>query len=264
MSTDLRPEHIDEVAERLLEGRRRGVALPPLPEHLVPPSTAMANAVEDLVAERIDRPVLGWKIGCTSEHAKQVLGADGPFAGRIYDLHPDGTALEADAFVTEPHLEGEFAFTMGADLAPVDGGRHRSELVAAIATVHAAIEVVGGRFERFIGAPLNALIADAGANTRLVLGPGTDRWDAESLATTEAAMTVDGERTGHGTGADVLGHPLDALAWLVDHLADRGITLPAGAVVTTGTATQVSTLPPGATATCAIDGIGRVTLHRRP
>ncbi len=261
-------DRVDRLASLLLDARRDGVALPPAGPDLIPTDEVEAATVDDAVAARIGRPVQGWKIGCTSEHAQELLGASGPFAGRVYALHQDdgdGVELAPTAFVTEPVLEGEFAFALGADLAARDQPWSREAVAGAVAAVHPAIEVVGGRWTMFIGAPLTCLIADAGANTRLVVGPPAAVGgiaDLEALGAAAATMTVDGEVTGRGHGHDVLGHPLDALCWLVEHLRRRGIGLTAGQIITTGTATQVTVLGPGATATASFEQVGSVTLRR--
>lgn len=253
---------VQTAAATLIAARNGHEPLEPLPPTAAPLGEAEANAVDDLVAETSGWELRGWKIGCTSEHAQQLLGASGPFAGRVYSVFDTGVTLGPGDLLSEPHLEGEFAFTMATDLAPTDDGHTRDDVIGAIADVRPAIEIVGGRFRQFIGAPLFDLIADAGANSHLVLGVDVPLEDADSLASTAATMTVDGEETGAGTGAAVLGNPVDALAWLANHLSSRGITLRAGEVVTTGTATQVSPLPPGATSVCHIDGIGSVSLTR--
>ena len=252
---------IDALARLLVDARRQRRAIDAIPAELIPPTEAAANAVDDLVAAHLDRPAAGWKIGCTSEHAQQLLGASGPFAGRVHQIHRSGVVVD-DELVSEPNLEGEFAFTLGDDLRPSAERRSRDAVIGVVATVHPAIEVVGGRYAQFLGTPLTCLIADAGANSLLVVGPGVADADLTALTSVEATMTVDGQVTGQGSGADVLGDPVDALVWLVEHLSRRGIGLPAGAVITTGTATQVSALPRGSTATASLDGIGSVTLGR--
>ena len=47
-------------------------------------------------------------------------------------------------------------------------------------------------------------------------------------------MRINGEVVGEGDGRDVLGHPLDALAWLASTLAAQGKSLTQGMVVMTG------------------------------
>ena len=256
-------DKIEELAAVLIEARTQHQALGPLPDRLLPSTPAEAAAVDDHVAATSGWELKGWKIGCTSDHAQEMLGAPGPFAGRVYSLFHGDTSLGPDELIAEPNLEGEFAFTLGADLAPRQGGHDRESILAAITNVRPSMEIVGGRFAQFVGTPLLALVADAGANSHLIVGEPADvSWDPASLAATSATMEVDGARTGGGVGADVLGGPIEALEWLVDHLGGRGITLRAGQVVTTGTATQVSALPVGSTATATLKGLGSVSLSR--
>lgn len=256
------PTH--RLASLLVDARRSGQPITDVPDDLVPPDLVAADAVDDAVAEQLGQPV-GWKIGCTSVAAQQALGSDGPFAGRVYqqdDDSGDGVALAADDLMVDPWLEGEFAFVLGTALPASADGYDRAAVVAAIATVHPAIELVGGRYEQFFGLPLSAIVADAGGNSRLVLGPAQPGVDLATLPAMTATMTVNGETAGEGTGASVMDDPVDALVWLANHLSGRGIGLEAGAVVTTGTATGLAPFPAGATAVAEFGGLGRVELRR--
>lgn len=251
---------VAELATALLEARRSGHPLNS--ESLwVPGDPTQAQLVDDRVAQLTDQPVRGWKIGCTSEHAQQVLGSDGPIAGRVYSVLESGTTLSPNQLMGEPNLEGEFAFVLGRDVEPGQAA-DRSSVVDAIAEVRPAIEVVAGRYTRFLGLPLNQVIADAGGNSHLVLGPAAAGVDPERLATTPGVMTVNGHEAGRGTGADVLGDPINALQWLLANLAERGITLEQGQVVTTGTLTQLAPLPLGGTAVASFGDVGEVILKR--
>lgn len=254
---------VARAAATLIAARNDRTPLEPFGPDTAPRSIAEACAVDDLVAATSGWAQRGWKVGCTSEHAQKLLGVDHPFSGRVYTLFESEATLGDDDLMTEPSLEGEFAFTIAADIEPRADAYDRDEVARRIADVRPAIEIVGGRFATFIGGAVLDIAADAGANTCLVLGPGVTVDDPTTLATATAEMTVDGERTGGGTGADVLGGPLEALTWLVNHLSERGITLQAGEVVTTGTATQVSPLPRGSTATVTLGGVGSATVSRR-
>ena len=50
---------------------------------------------------------------------------------------------------------------------------------------------------------------------------------------------ADGTEVGRGTGADVLGHPHNALAWLANHLAEEGKGLHEGQIVLTGSLANI-------------------------
>ena len=69
---------------------------------------------------------------------------------------------------------------------------------------------------------------------------------------------VNGKEEGRGTGADVLDHPHNALAWLANHLAAEGRGLHAGQIVLTGSLVKTIWLKAGDTVVMELDGLGKV------
>ena len=69
---------------------------------------------------------------------------------------------------------------------------------------------------------------------------------------------VNGAEAGRGTGADVLGHPHNPLAWLANHLAEEGKGLRAGQIVLTGSLVKTVWLAPGDRVVMQLDGLGTV------
>jgi len=127
-------------------------------------------------------------------------------------------------------------------------------VLAAVATLHPAIEVPDSRFDDFtiVGAP--QLIADNACAHQFVLGPAaTADWRALDLVEHKAIGTVgrsvqgrqEPTLTREGKGANVLGDPRVALAWLANELSSLGMTLKAGQVVTTGTCLVPLPIQPG-------------------
>ncbi|MEE9589634.1 MAG: fumarylacetoacetate hydrolase family protein, partial [Hyphomicrobiaceae bacterium] len=72
------------------------------------------------------------------------------------------------------------------------------------------------------------------------------------------SFSVDGEQVASGTGALVMGHPLNALAWTVSKLGAIGLALEAGQIVTTGTCTGVNFVKAGQHAVANFGGLGKV------
>jgi 2-oxo-3-hexenedioate decarboxylase/2-keto-4-pentenoate hydratase len=68
---------------------------------------------------------------------------------------------------------------------------------------------------------------------------------------------------GRGIGADVRGHPHNALAWLANNLAARGISLRKGEIVLTGSLVQTVWLSVDDRALVHVSGLGSVTLNLR-
>ena len=72
------------------------------------------------------------------------------------------------------------------------------------------------------------------AQRQLALNPISN-----GLAAQPVRAEINGEVRGAGSGAAVLGHPLNALLWLANALNARGMHLRAGDLVTTGVTTNV-------------------------
>ncbi len=71
---------------------------------------------------------------------------------------------------------------------------------------------------------------------------------------------INGKEAGQGTGADVLGHPHNALAWLANHLAAEGKGLHAGQIVLTGSLVKTVWLNAGDSVTMELSGLGNVSV----
>src|SRR5262249_38252356 len=78
-----------------------------------------------------------------------------------------------------------------------------------------------------------------------VLGPEAANWRAVDLAAHPVIAYRNGAVAQSGSGANVLGDPRAALAWLANDRARRGDGLRAGEVVTTGTCVKPVAVAPG-------------------
>src|SRR5207247_5756901 len=97
-----------------------------------------------------------------------------------------------------------------------------------------AIEIVDDRYVKWeaMGAP--TLVADDFFAAGCVLGKAVARTKAPDLLTVKGRAIINGKEGGHGTGADVLGHPHNALAWLANPLAEESRGLHAGTIMHQG------------------------------
>ena len=92
-----------------------------------------------------------------------------------------------------------------------------------------------------------------------VLGPPVPRAAAPDLLDVIGRAVINGVEVGQGTGADVLGHPHQALAWLANHLAASGKSLRAGEIVLTGSLVKTVWLGAGDRVTMELQGLGSVS-----
>jgi len=177
---------------------------------------------------------IGYKVGATSEAAQKLFSCDAPFYGPIYarDRHTPGTN-----FKLRPGLlggEAEFAFHCKEDL-PTDIDLSVNDLPTYIADCHIAVELVGRRTEGDGLPPLNCAVADFGGNFAFLEGPSIDDWTSMDLSKVEVVAKTNGAETNRGTGAAVMGHPLESLLWLHNSLRAKGSGVKAGEWISTGT-----------------------------
>jgi len=129
----------------------------------------------------------------------------------------------------------------------------------AIDAYYPAIEIVDDRYVEWetMGAP--TLVADDFFAAGCVLGQGVPRSAAPDLLKVAGRALINGEMVGQGTGADVLGHPHNALAWLANHLAADGKGLRAGEIVLTGSLVKTVWLNAGDSVVMKLAGLGNVS-----
>jgi 2-keto-4-pentenoate hydratase len=261
MAASSRFRSASDLLWRLWQEERRVASLP---EAIRPVTREEGYAVQALLERRSAGPLFGWKIAATSRAGQAHIGVDGPLAGRLLRervLESGGTfRLGANHMrVAEP----EFAFRMAHDIAPRAAPYEAPDVLAAIGSLHPAIEIPDSRYEDFtaVGAP--QLIADNACAHLFVLGAATAAdWRSMDLAAHRVTAAVSGPKTGtthEGRGDNVLGGPLIALTWLVNELSGLGIPLERGQVVTTGTCAVPLPLSAGVAVSADFGQLGRVT-----
>ncbi|NKB60228.1 MAG: hydratase [Alphaproteobacteria bacterium] len=250
-----------EAAESIWRCWQEGTVIDALPAPLRPTNRVEGYAVQAYYETLSGQPIAGWKIAATSAAGQSHIGVDGPIAGRLLAAHvfEDGATLDFGhnrLAVAEP----EFAFRMNRDLPPRTQDYSVDEVLAAVGTLHAAIEIPDSRFEPVERAGAAQLIADNACAHDFVLGPAMpETWRGTDLSQHKVTVTVDGKETHEGIGANVLGDPRIALAWIANELSRHGIGLKAGHVVTTGTCATPIPIAPGGSMTADFGALGSVS-----
>jgi 2-keto-4-pentenoate hydratase len=145
----------------------------------------------------------------------------------------------------------------------VDAPFFRERVIQSVGAVMPAIELADDRnadYAELSRHPLH-LIADNSWNEGAVLGAEVTDWQAIDLAAVRGVATVNGRKIGEGKGADALGHPLDAVAWMADHLASLGRGLLRGDVVITGSLVTSQAAKAGDLIEFRLDGLGSAELR---
>ncbi len=264
----LSSEACGRAAELLLAARRELSPISALSEALRPTTAAEGYAIQAASRAARGGALAGFKIGATSQVVQTLLATEEPFHGCLFaDAVHDSPAILSAGDTNFRLIEPEFAFRLGTDLPARKVPYGRAELAEAIVSLHPAFEVVTSAFgAAWTGAGLAQLIADNGVHACVVLGPATADWQDLDLAAQEVVFASDGAEVGRGRGANALGHPLNALAWLADLgvLADpvtqirRGLR--AGDLITTGLVTPFAYAEAGTTWRADFGVLGAVEL----
>ena len=233
---------------------------------LLPESISEAYEVQGAYQASLSKvygPVAGYKIAYTTTALQQSSGISEPVAGVILanNVRQSPAVLNSADFV-QPGIECEVGVRLGKDL-PASGAPYDRDGVSdAVEAIMTAFEVVDNRRTQGQDTQTQLLttIASNILNAGIVLGEPVADWRGIHLAGCRGYMEINGELVGEGMGSDVMGHPLEPLAWLANNLASRGLELKAGMVVITGSIVSPKWLKPGDSALIEIEGLGRAEL----
>ena len=222
-------------AAMLAEAWHGGALLAELPPALRPQTLAQGYDIQDRLVATLGRPVVGWKLGVGSAVQKRQSGVGRSIAGRILGSHlhhgGDTVPLPNAAPVT---VEFEIAYVLGRDVQPDEPA---FPVMDAVAEVRVAFELVLSRFtdRRAVGWP--SFAADNAGFQALVLG---DRIDPDQVPDLVRSLVVsaDSQEAASSLSGDDATDPQAALADLVATARERGMVLPRGSIVSTGTVSK--------------------------
>ncbi len=256
------PQTIGRAADALVAARRARRAVASLPDDSRPRTVDEGYAIQDAVTARGAAPVVGYKVGCASKASQALMKTDAPFAGQMYAdrvLGSPATLRRGDYF--HVGVEAEFGFRMGRDLPARPAPYTRDEVAAAVAAVLPVIEICDTRFADWKAVGVADIVADNAFHGGLVTGAAFADWRALDLPTHEVVLSIDGAERGRGTGALVLGHPLDSLAWLASDLSRRGQALRRDQIVAAGTCTGLHFITGPARVVAGFGTLGEVNFE---
>jgi len=252
-----------QAAQTISQYRLARRPMPALSPELRPADQDSGYRVQDELHGILDRagmgPVAGHKIGCTTAVMQAYLRISNPCAGGVFasTVHRSPARVRHDGFV-RPGVECEMVVQLDSDLPAACAPYTRDRVAAAVGALMAGMEIVDDRYVDYKSLDPATLIADDFFDAGCVLGAPVANWRALDLPSLTGMTLVNGIEVGRGRGADVMGHPFEALAWLANSLARRGRSLRAGEFVFTGSVVETKWLERGDRVVMTIDGLGSV------
>jgi 2-keto-4-pentenoate hydratase len=250
-------------AQLLLDARIKRQRLVDLPEDLRPADQRQAYHCQERVIDRVighyGGETVGYKIACTNALAQELLKSPEPFYGRLLSsfFATSPACFRADDFFMRV-IEAEFGFQFAHDLPPAAPPLSREQIADVLSGVLPSIEIVDSRYVTWTNVGVPSLIADNAVHGAWVRGQLIRNWTSLDLAAQAVNLYVNDKLVESGKGSAVMGHPLNALQWLVHRLHSQGTTIKAGEYVTTGVTTNIYMAQKGERVVADFGAVGKV------
>src|SRR6266849_8041664 len=233
------PIAVSDAVDRLVKSRASGQTMSPMsesaPDLSVETAYTIQRALESKLVEGGDR-VVGWKAGFTNAALQESYGVKEPVLGFLLGsgVFASGDAVPISRFAAVG-LEVEMAFVMKADLA--GPGVTPASALLAVEGAMPSFELIDFRMS---GKPRGTdFVADGVLANAVVLGGPPTPVSGLDLSVEGMVYEENGQRVATAAAAEVLGNPLNSLAWLANALGTLGGKLRAGDVVMTGSISKV-------------------------
>ena len=223
---------------------------------------ALQTEVNRLLSKSGLGRVVGHKIGCTTPVMQAFLGIPNPCAGDVFEetVRHGNATLPRSGFV-KLGIECEIAVELGRNVFPTDGPFTRDTIAPAVHAVMAAMELVDDRYRNYSELGVPTLIGDDFFDSGCVLGEPIVEWRELDLAALVGVTSINDKEVGRGTGGLIMGHPFDALAWLAQSRAARGMGLKQGEFVLLGSVVETKWLDAGDSARIEIEALGSAEIQ---
>jgi 2-keto-4-pentenoate hydratase len=256
------PRLVHELADRLFDVYASGVPVAPLRDELPGATIDTAYAIADVNTNRWLADgwrLVGRKIGLTAKSVQRQLGVDQPDYGMLFDRMSvlSGDEIPAGCLI-QAKVEAEIAFVLERDLRTER--LTMPDVIGAVAYALPALEIVDSRIANWNIKMLDT-VADNASSGRFVLGERPVRLAEFDARLCGMALQKNGESVSFGAGAAALGHPLNALLWLAQKMAEVGRPLGAGDVVLSGALGPMIAAQPGDRFEARINGLGSVAVN---
>ena len=199
---------------------------------------------------------IGWKVGLTAKPIQEQFGFHEPVFGCILESVPSGSTLKAAELIA-PGFESELCLRMGAGLS---GTVSMDQARAAVAGVHPSLEIIETRGD--LSAQIGLAMADNAQQKTVVLGDAVPLAD-KALDQVACIVRLNNTVAAEGTGAAVLGNPLNSVVWLAGKLKEFGRAIRPGDIIMSGSFVRQFPLAAGDDVRVDYTGIGVVEVSVR-
>jgi 2-keto-4-pentenoate hydratase len=259
-------DEVRRIARKIFEANRARECFRPLRGADAPGSMEDAYRIQDEVQRLFEvegglGPLGGHKIALTSRAVQELCGVDRPAYGAIFAsvIRRSPAVLRAADFM-HLGLEFELAVRIGRDVPAAGAPYDQATIAPYIEACSPAFELIEDRHADYGDLDAESILTDRCWCAGVVLGPPVTGWRVLDLATTPVELIWNGQVVDRVAG-DSMGHPLEGLAWIANHLAARKRAMTKGEIVITGSALKTRFPEIGDEVTYRIAGLGETTVR---
>lgn len=249
-----------KIARTFVGARQGATSLPEFPGP-IPPDMASGYAIQEQAIGLWPDSVVGWKVGLVPPPEQAQLGTvrlSGPIFRRNV-IHVGSGPIHLPAIAGGfAAIEVELVAAAGVDARPDKTQWTLEEAAALVGAWYLGVEFAASPFAGINDLGATVVISDFGNNSGLVIGSRLDSALLADPAQLVCRATIESKEVGWANAAALPGGPLEALRFLLGHLAARGRPLRAGQWVSTGAVTGVHRIFPGQKATAELMGRERI------
>jgi len=167
----------------------------------------------------------------------------------------EGTPCKMEELIS-PRIEGELAFILKE---PLRGpGVTVADVFNATGWIVPCFEVCDTRVANWDVTVLDTISDNAGGS-RFIIGGSPKKIEDINLRFVGMTIEKNGEMVNSATGAEVMGNPAAAVAWLANKMGEYGTTLEAGEIILSGAFMSAIPAVAGDCFTVYVDGFPAVS-----
>ena len=191
------------------------------------------------MAQQTGCAVVDWKVGLTSEAAKEAFDIPEPVAGPLFESFVIDSSLESAVAKFDLHiLEPEIGSRLGMNLPKGDRAHTCEEVIGSIDAVMPVIELATTRLPGGIKQWVKWVITDGAYSQTLVIGSSI-HFQQRHFSLRGTRAFEDGVEINAGVGPNALSVPLAVMVRPANHLNALGLHLRKGDVLAAGVLTDV-------------------------
>lgn len=204
----------------------------------------------------------GHKVALTSPAIQEMCGVSEPAYGSVFKefIYEDNHPINMDDFIRFG-IEFEVCIEIGTDVPLSDTLYNKETIAQFVSAAMPAFELIDDRDADYAYLDAASILTDRCWCNGIVLGERTTDLGSLDIGNLASRVMVNGQSNDHGNTRDALGHPLNSVAFVANHLAHYGKQLKAGEVIMTGSALKTQFPKSGDSISYQIAGLGDVNVR---